>query len=45
LLSSECIGDEDDVREEYWRTIRSQPDSIGLTAFRSRGVHGTHATR
>jgi hypothetical protein len=36
---------DDDVREEYWRTIRSKPDSIGLTSFRSRGVHGNHATR
>jgi hypothetical protein len=34
-----------DVREEYWRTIRERPESVALTAFRSRGVHGNHATR
>ena len=36
---------DDDVREEYWRTIRSMPENAGLTAFRSLGVHGRHTTR
>lgn len=36
---------DEDVREEYWRTIRARPDSIALTSYRSLGVHGKHASR
>jgi hypothetical protein len=36
---------DDDVREEYWRSIRSLPDNMTLTSFRSLGVHGKLATR
>ena len=36
---------DDDVREEYWRTIRAMPENAGLTAFRSLGVYGRHTTR
>jgi hypothetical protein len=36
---------DDDVREEYWRSIRSMPESVTLGSFRSVGVHGKHATR
>lgn len=36
---------DDDVREEYWRTIRALPDSIAATSFRSLGAHGNHTTR
>jgi hypothetical protein len=36
---------DDDVRDEYWRTIRGRPADADLTAFRSLGVHGRHATR
>src|SRR5262249_37707511 len=36
---------DDDVREEYWRSIRSLPENETLASFRSLGVHGKHATR
>jgi hypothetical protein len=36
---------DDDVREEYWRSIRSLPENVTLASFRSLGVHGKHATR
>jgi hypothetical protein len=36
---------DDDVREEYWRSIRSLPEKVTLASFRSVGVHGNHATR
>ena len=35
----------DNVREEYWRSIRSLPENASLASFRSLGVHGKHATR
>lgn len=36
---------DDDAREEYWREVRQQPSNIDATSYRSRGVHGNHATR
>ncbi|HEY1548874.1 MAG TPA: hypothetical protein VGG28_13685 [Kofleriaceae bacterium] len=36
---------DDDVREEYWRDVRREPAHVRETSFRSRGVHGNHATR
>jgi hypothetical protein len=36
---------DEDVRDEYWRTIRSLPENASLASFRSVGVHGKHATR
>jgi hypothetical protein len=44
-LYSGVVEIDDDVRDEYWRTIRSMPESARVKAFRSRGVHGSHATR
>ncbi len=35
---------DDDVLEEYWRDVRSEPGRRDKT-FRSTGVHGNHATR
>ncbi|HEY1814228.1 MAG TPA: hypothetical protein VGG74_17875 [Kofleriaceae bacterium] len=34
-----------DVRDEYWRTVRGQPEHAAVSSFRSLGVHGRHATR
>ena len=34
---------DDNVREEYWRDVRGTP-SVAMS-YRSRGVHGRHATR
>ena len=36
---------DEDVREEYWRDLRSEPARIALRSFRSLGVHANHATR
>jgi hypothetical protein len=36
---------DDDVREEYWRTIRGQPDNVTATTYRSLGAHGRGSTR
>lgn len=36
---------DDDVREEYWRDIRGEPDRVNETSFRSLGVHAKRATR
>jgi hypothetical protein len=36
---------DDDVREEYWLSIRTLPENVTLTLFRSLGVNGKHATR
>jgi hypothetical protein len=36
---------DDDVREEYWRTIRGAPASVDQTSYRSLGVHGRHTIR
>ena len=36
---------DEDVREDYWRTIRSLPENVVLTSFRSLGLHAKHATR
>lgn len=33
------LNGDDDVREEYWRTMRARPDGIVSTSFRSLGVH------
>ncbi len=30
---------DEDVRDEYWTTIRGAPDSAGLASFRSNGKH------
>lgn len=36
---------DDDVRDEYWRTIRGQPVNAEQRSFRSLGAHAKHATR
>jgi hypothetical protein len=36
---------DDDVREEYWRTVREVPGSVALTSYRSLGVHGRGSRR
>ena len=36
---------DDDVREEYWCSVREQPERAHLTAFRSLGRHAKHSTR
>jgi hypothetical protein len=36
---------DDDVREEYWRDVRSQPERVDQSSFRSIGRHGKHSTR
>jgi hypothetical protein len=36
---------DDDVREAYWREVRRCPELVDVRSFRSRGVHGRHATR
>jgi hypothetical protein len=36
---------DNDVRDEYWRSIRALPANVSLASFRSVGVHGKHATR
>lgn len=36
---------DEDVRVEYWRDVRGEPARIAETSYRSRGVHGNHATR
>jgi hypothetical protein len=28
---------DDDVRDEYWRTVRGRSDAVGLSSFRSEG--------
>lgn len=33
---------DEDVREEYWRNIREQPELQRLSSFRSEGKHGRH---
>ncbi len=35
---------DDDVIEAYWRDVRGEPRRRD-TSYRSRGVHGRHATR
>jgi hypothetical protein len=39
-LYAETITVDDDVRETYWTEIRSQPDEITVTQFRSPGKYG-----
>jgi len=36
---------DDDVREEYWRDVRGQPENIHLKSYRSLGRHAKHSTR
>lgn len=36
---------DDDVREEYWRDVREQPERASETSFRSLGRHAKKATR
>lgn len=36
---------DDDVREEYWRDVREQPERVSETSFRSLGRHAKKATR
>ena len=36
---------DEDVREEYWRDVRRQPDLQDRASVRSLGVHAKHATR
>ncbi len=36
---------DDDVREEYWRDIRNQPENIHLTSFRSDGKYAKRRPR
>lgn len=43
-LYSGLVEVDDDVLVEYWRDIRGEPDRRDRS-FRSRGVHGNHATR
>lgn len=36
---------DDDARDEYWRTIRNQPERAADASYRSLGAHAKHATR
>jgi hypothetical protein len=36
---------DDDVREEYWLTIRNQPESVHLRQFRSEGKYSKRRPR
>ena len=36
---------DDDVRLEYWQTVRGLPDRVHLTSYRSLGVHGRGTAR
>ena len=38
-LYPQLVEIDDDVREEYWRTIRGQDDCVGMASFRSQGKH------
>lgn len=44
-LSPGLVEIDDDVRDEYWRTVRALPENASHASFRSSGVHGKHATR
>jgi hypothetical protein len=38
-LYTTTVEIDDDVREEYWRTIRSRPDLAQVSSFRAEGKH------
>jgi hypothetical protein len=38
-LYSTTVEIDDDVREEYWRTIRGRPDLIHVSSFRAQGKY------
>jgi hypothetical protein len=38
-LYPQVVEVDDDVREEYWVTIRERPDCISMPSFRSPGKH------
>lgn len=38
-LYSAIIEVDEDVRAEYWRDIRSQPENVALSSFRSPGKY------
>ena len=38
-LYSTTVEIDDDVREEYWTTIRDKPESKGITSFKCNGKY------
>lgn len=43
-LYSTNVEIDEDVREEYWTTIRNQPELKKVSSFRCTGKHGTIST-
>jgi len=44
-LYSTTVEIDEDVREEYWLTIRGRPDLVHLTSFRAEGKTAASAAR